>query len=283
VVAVRPWRAEAGGAFSRLHPVLLVQLSDPHIVGRHETLLGGIDTTAFLRDAVHHLNVMDPIPDLVLITGDLVNDGGAAQYEHLAELLDPLVAPLHLMPGNHDRNDHLVAAFPDRVHLRDGRADGVIEGPLRIVTLDSGRFPEAGGSLDPEQLTWLADVLAAAPSAPTVVALHHPPFVTGIRHMDAMGLSAAATEGLAAVIVQHPQVERVLCGHLHRSIVHRFAGTVAMTAPSTAHALELDLTDGPPAWTHEPPAVLLHRWDPVDGLVTHLEVIGDHRPVTFGS
>ncbi len=125
--------------------MLLVQLSDPHIVGRHETLLGGIDTTAFLRDAVTHVNQMHPAPDLVLVSGDLVNEGAPAQYEHLAELLEPLTAPLHLMPGNHDRIDHLRRAFPGLVHDRHGRADGVIEGPLRIVTLDSSRFPEPGG------------------------------------------------------------------------------------------------------------------------------------------
>jgi 3',5'-cyclic-AMP phosphodiesterase len=263
--------------------MLLVQLSDPHIVGRHETLLGGVDTTAFLRDAVTHLNRMVPTPTLVLLTGDLVNDGRPEQYEHLAELLEPLSAPLHLMPGNHDRTDLLQGAFPDLVHDRQGRADGVVEGPVRLVTLDSSRYPEPGGTLDLGQLAWLDEVLGAEPMAPTVVALHHPPFATGIAFMDAMGLTVDATIGLGEVIARHRQVERVLCGHLHRCIVRRFAGTIAMTAPSTAHALHLDLTDGTPAWNHEPPGLLLHRWDAEEGLVTHLESIGDHRPVAFES
>jgi 3',5'-cyclic-AMP phosphodiesterase len=263
--------------------VLLVQMSDPHIVGRTETLLGGIDTTAYLRDAVTHVNRMAPRPDLVLLSGDLVNDGEPEQYEHLAELLAPLSAPLHLMPGNHDRTDELRAAFPDLVHDRHGLADGVIEGPLRIITLDSSRFPAPGGTLDGSQIAWLDERLREAPTAPAVVALHHPPFTTGIKHMDAMGLSAEATAGLAAVITRHPQVERVLCGHLHRLIIRRFAGSLAMTSPGTAHSLQLDFTDGPPAWNYEPPALLVHRWEPDDGLVTHLEIIGDHRPVPFGS
>lgn len=263
--------------------MLVVQLSDPHVVGRHEMLLGGIDTTSFLRHAVAHVNRMLPAPDLVLLTGDLVNEGQPNQYEHLAELLEPLSAPLHLMPGNHDRTDNLRAAFPHLVHDRRGRADGVIEGPLRIVAVDSSRFPQPGGTLDPDQLTWLAEVLGDAPAQPTVVALHHPPFATGIKHMDAMGLAAEAAAGLAEVIARHPQVERVLCGHLHRFIVRRFAGTVAMTCPSTAHAVQLDLTDGPPAWNHEPPALLLHQWDPQAGVVTHLELIGNHRPTGFDS
>jgi 3',5'-cyclic AMP phosphodiesterase CpdA len=159
----------------------------------------------------------------------------------------------------------------------------VIDGVMRVVTLDSSRFPEPGGSLDPEQLTWLDAVLAEEPTTPTMVALHHPPFATGIAHMDTMGLEPAATAALAEVVARHPQVERILCGHLHRSITRRFAGTIAMTAPSTAHAVELDLAGGPPAWTHEAPALLVHRWDREDGLVTHYEAIGDHHAVPFGS
>ena len=54
-----------------------------------------------------------------------------------------------------------------------------------------------------------------------------------------------------------------------------------MTAPGTATAVQLDLGDHPAAWNHEPPAILLHLWTPSGGVVTHLEVIGDHHPVTF--
>ena len=263
--------------------MLIAQLSDPHVVEEGELLLGEIDTATFLRAAVEHVNRLDPQPDLVLLTGDLVNEGRPAQYEHLRRLLEPLQAPYHLVPGNHDLTEDLREAFPLQVHGEPGgRADGVLEGPLRVITLDSSRYPEPGGSLDPEQLEWLDQALAAAPDQPTVVAVHHPAFATGIEHMDAMALDAAASAGLAAVIAQHPQVERVLSGHLHRSINRRFAGTIAMTAPSTAHAVHLDLGNGRAAWNHEPPAILLHLLMPAGGVVTHLEVIGEHQPVSFG-
>jgi Icc protein len=262
--------------------VLLVQLSDPHIVEAGELLLGGIDTASFLRAAVQHVNGLDPQPDLVLLTGDLVNEGRPAQYDHLGRLLEPLQAPYHLVPGNHDLTEDLREAFPLQVHGEPGgRADGVIEGPLRVITLDSSRYPEPGGSLDAEQLEWLDQTLTSAPDQPAVVAVHHPPFATGIKHMDTMALDAASSAALASVIAEHPQVERVLSGHLHRSIGRRFAGTIALTAPSTAHAVQLDLGDGQAAWNHEPPAMLLHLLMPAGGVVTHLEVSGDHRPVSF--
>jgi 3',5'-cyclic AMP phosphodiesterase CpdA len=103
--------------------------------------------------------------------------------------------------------------------------------------------------------------------------MHHPPFVTGIERMDP-GLRN--TEALAAVVVRYPQIERILCGHLHRAIDCRFAGTVAGTAPSTAAQLRLDLTaEAPLRFMFEPPGYQLHVWREDSGLVTHTAVFGE--------
>jgi 3',5'-cyclic AMP phosphodiesterase CpdA len=110
--------------------------------------------------------------------------------------------------------------------------------------------------------------------------MHHPPFVTGIRVMDDMGLDGI--DALAAVVARHPQVERIVSGHIHRPIVRRFAGTLACTSPATAHQVALDL---PPAVrlaaVMEPPACMLHLWlGEAEGLVTHVSVIGERPAVT---
>ena len=78
---------------------------------------------------------------------------------------------------------------------------------------------------------------------PVVVAMHHPPFQTLIGHMDAVGLLEGATE-LEALIAQHPNVERVICGHSRRAIQVRFGGTIAGTVPSPAGQVCLDLAHG---------------------------------------
>ena len=116
--------------------------------------------------------------------------------------------------------------------------------------------------------------LAAAPDRPTLVLMHHPPFATGITFMDGYGLENIAA--LAEIVARHRQIERITCGHLHRAIDRRFAGTVAGTAPSTAHQIQLDLRPG--ARLHfrfEPPGYQLHLWEAESGLVTHTAVLGD--------
>ena len=104
--------------------------------------------------------------------------------------------------------------------------------------------------------------------------MHHPPFATLIGHMDGMGLEDPAA--LEDVIDRNPQVERVLCGHLHRPIQARFGGTIASTCPSPAHQVALDLTaEAPARFKMEPPAFQLHAWRADTGVVTHTAYIGE--------
>jgi 3',5'-cyclic AMP phosphodiesterase CpdA len=265
--------------------VLIAQISDTHIStpgSRNDRLFR---TAEHLARAVAHLNALRPRPDLALATGDLVEVGGTDEYARLREILAPLAMPLFLIPGNHDDRRHLSAVFSDHGYLA-GSGDflqyAVEDWPLRLVALDTLVPGQSGGRLCAERLAWLEARLAEAPQRPTLIFMHHPPFATGIAAMDGMGLDGI--EALAAVVRRHPQVERITCGHLHRAIVRRFAGTVACTCPATAHQIALDL---PPArrlaTVMEPPACLLHLWlGEAGGLVSHVNLIGDaHPPLTI--
>lgn len=259
---------------------MLVQLSDPHVVAAGDLLDGRIDTPALLAQAVAVAAALQPAA--VVLTGDLVDRGTAAEYAHLRTLLAPFACPVWLMPGNHDDHATLRRTFPDHDELRPALADHVLwvreVAGLRVVALDTVVPRRPHGALCAARLGWLEATLAAAPATPTLVAMHHPPFATGIDHMDAMGLLEGAA-ALEAVLQRHPQVERVICGHLHRPILRRFGGTLAMTVPSTAHQIALDLAPGAPAaWRREPPGFALHRLQ--DGaVVTHGVASGDFGPV----
>ena len=256
---------------------LLAQVTDMHIKAGGRLSYRVVDTEASLARCVEHLLQLPQVPDAILFTGDLTDFGKPDEYENLARLLEPLPMPVFLMPGNHDDPDAMRSCFPAHAYLRQhsGRLDYVIDDfPLRIVALDSTVPRESGGELHDSQLQWLDDTLRQAPAKPTVVALHHPPFWTGIGHMDQIAF--AQPERLEAVIRRHPQVERVLCGHLHRTIVKRFGGTIASTCPSPAHQVALDLADDAASrFVMEPPAFQLHLWRQGVGLVSHTAAIGE--------
>lgn len=256
---------------------IVCQISDLHVATGGRLAYGVVDTAALLKRCVAHILDLPQQPAVVIITGDLADLGVAEEYALLRELIAPLTMPVCLLPGNHDDRDALRAAFPDHDYLNQFPPFiqyAIEEHALRIVAIDTVVPRESHGELCAERLSWLARTLAAQPSRPTLLIMHHPPFTTGIGHMDDIGL--ADPRPLARIVAQHPQVERVLCGHLHRSIQTRFAGTIACTAPSTAHQVTLDLArDAAATFTLEPPGYLLHAWSAATGVVTHTAFAGE--------
>jgi 3',5'-cyclic AMP phosphodiesterase CpdA len=262
-------------------PFLVAQLSDVHIKAAGKLSYRVVDTAGMLRACVAHLLAQRQRPDVVVFTGDLTDFGRADEYAVLRELLAPLsmppsLIPIYLIPGNHDDRAAMREAFPDHAYLRqtpDFIQYAIDSHPLRIVAIDTVIPGESGGELCEARLAWLEARLAEQPRKPTLVLMHHPPFHTYIGHMDNIGLKGG--EGLAAVIRRHPQVERVLCGHLHRPIDVRFAGTIASTAPSPAHQVVLDLAaDAASHFVMEPPAYRMHAFAPETGVVTHTAFVG---------
>src|SRR2546430_415918 len=137
--------------------MFVIQLSESHIVAPGELLYGRVDTPEFLARAVPAIKGLDPLPDIVVITGALVDHGEPAEYEHLRTLLAPLAMPVFVIPGNHDAREPLRAAFAGDGYLpADGFLQYAIEDyPVRIVALDTLIPGEGGGLLCAERLALL--------------------------------------------------------------------------------------------------------------------------------
>ena len=256
--------------------MLLCQISDPHIVPEGVLAYGRIDTPRMLERCVRKIRRLPRIPDAIVVTGDLTDHGTPEEYGLLAELLAPLDMPIFLLAGNHDDRRVLQQTFAWQPHLcgDDGFVQYVIDDfAVRLVVLDTVIPAAPGGELCPRRLSWLDRVLATS-DRPTVIAQHHPPFATGMTFMDQMSLANPCDE--AAIVSRYPNVERVICGHFHRTIQTRFAGTIASVCPSTAHQLVLDLTPGADIrFTFEPSGFQLHLWDG-HALVSHGQVVEDY-------
>ena len=257
---------------------LLAQLTDLHIREPGRLAYGRLDTAPYLRAAVQAIEALPQRPDAVVLTGDLTDFGRAAEYEHLSSLLAPLSMPLHLLPGNHDDRVQLRRSFAKHGYLGDGEfvqySESLGGHGLRLLALDTVEPGAPHGRLCSKRLQWLADALDRHHGEPVVIAMHHPPFETLIGHMDRIGLLEGA-DALAEILAAHPTVERVICGHLHRTIVTRVGGAVVSTAPSPAHQVCLDLApDAESAWILEPPGFHLHAWSGPGRMVTHVASVG---------
>ena len=258
--------------------VLIAQISDCHIVDPGDPFVSRVDSAAGLRAAVETINTLALQPDLVLGTGDLVNDGTTPQYDHLQSVLADLRAPFVPLPGNHDDRTELRRRYPDVVPAGspDEPIDFVVDGhDVLVVAIDTTIPGRHEGTLRDPQLTWLDRQLAAT-DRPVIVAQHHPPLPSGVGSMDEL-CGFDASERLAAVLGRHRHVEAVVCGHLHRAYQHRFAGTIAVVCPSTASQLALELGGGATRYTSEPTGLLLHHWRPEVGLTSHVVPLGTYE------
>ena len=256
--------------------MVIAQISDPHLRPAGQLYQGLVDSNALFAAALRQLAGLDPQPDVVLLTGDVVDEGRDDEYAQARTLLAELRPPLVLLPGNHDERDAFRRAFAHDPHLPASGPLHVLRddlGPMRIVGLDVTVPGEHHGCVDAEAAAWLEAALARDPARPTLVMMHQPPLATGVPYLDTYACRGGSR--LAAVLERYPAVERVLCGHVHRLMISRFAGTLLVTAPSTASAIALRIApDAEPASYLEPPAFLLHRWTAGAGLVTHLVPIG---------
>ncbi|NEP54658.1 MAG: phosphodiesterase [Moorea sp. SIO3C2] len=198
---------------------LIAQISDLHVQAPGQLAYGVVDTNPLVVAAIAHLNQLSVLPDVIVASGDLVHRGTPAEYDQLKTILAPLQIPLYLMPGNHDQRDALRQAFPDHTYLSQDQQhlSYTIENySVRLIMLDTIIPGKGSGSVDAERLSWLAHQLAAAPDTATIIFMHHPSFPTGMPWMDRRPVQGQAA--LAALIQQHPQIERISCGHLHRTI-----------------------------------------------------------------
>lgn len=229
---------------------VIAQISDVHI--------GGPVASAGDRfsAAIEAINAMGRQPDLVLVTGDLTQSGTAAEWTEFSERIAPLRASWAGLRGNHDRPLDVFVGHRS-MDLDD----------LHVVLLDTSadEFTDADAA-------WLDAELAAHAERPTAIAVHHPPFETGIWWMDCVGLRGIAL--LEAVVRRHPQVRHVMSGHAHRLITTAWAGCLVTVCPSTSVTVAGDLDPGhDPAETAEPPMIALHAYLE-HTVVSHVVAVG---------
>ena len=258
--------------------MLIAQITDTHIKAAGRLAYRTVDSAQKLRDCVAQLNALNPRPDIALCTGDLVDLGRAEEYALLREILAPLAIPLYVIPGNHDDRAALRAAFSDHAYLFQDAEFlhyAIEDYPLRLIGLDTTIPGEQGGELCERRLAWLDVQLRAAPERPTALFMHHPPFLTGLANMDWQNCRNG--DALGALVQRHPQVIRILCGHVHRPIHTHWNGVTASIAPSPSHSCVFDLReDSSHDFVLEPPTCEVHYWREGAGLVSHLIFIGDY-------
>lgn len=221
-------------------------------------------------------------PDLLLLSGDLTEFGDSESYARLAEAVSLCPFPVWPMTGNHDERGPLLAAFP-QTPSEGGFVHYVLPFPgLRLLVLDTLEPGRHGGAFCEARAEWLKSQLAADTETPTVIAMHHPPFESGLNWLDSSGREPWIAR-FADVIYGQSHVRAIIAGHLHRTIHTLWNGVSLTVCMSVAPAVALDLTpidpdvpDNRALITDELAGYALHNWDG-ERLISHFEAVGALR------
>jgi Icc protein len=241
----------------------ILQISDTHIVSEGVLVSSRLNTSDALIRLVSRINsIRDQIGtiDAVLISGDLSDDGCAQSYQRFKTHVSPLDLPIYVIPGNHDGRDTMRSAFTE--HLP-------ISGPLNwchsfndivMIGLDTLVEGQGHGTLTFDTLSFLESSLIAAQGSPVLLALHHPPFLSGINFMDKIGLTNR--KAFLEIIAGYSGELRIVCGHIHNMIVTSIGKHTSISAPSPGSTFAYDRrADAPVGFLSHEDGCLLHRWD----------------------
>ncbi len=218
------WRLVTHG-----EPLRLLQLSDCHLLEQPGQTLMGVDTERSLQEVLTHLKrTQDWPPDLILLTGDLVQEPLPAAYQRLTRYLETLQVPWVVLPGNHD-DPEMMATILCRNAQRCAKR--ILTHTWQILCLNSYLPRSTGGHLDAAELELLTRSLAQAPDRPALIALHHPPLSIASPWMDTMQLDNGRE--FLTLLESFPNVKGVIFGHVHQVFESNYRSLRLWSVPST--------------------------------------------------
>ncbi len=251
--------------------MIIAQISDTHIA------LDTPDAGRRIRDferTIADINALDPAPDVIVHTGDIVDNGRPDEYAQAAATLAKARAPVYVLPGNKDNRANLRRAFshagrfaPDCEFL-----DYAIEGfAVRLLALDTLSLRSNKGDICRERVSRLIDMIDAETARPIAVFTHHPPFEVMVGPDRLHFETPEAMAELRRALQHSGRVIAVFSGHVHRPAEGSVGSIPALVMPAVATGLRMGAY---PAAMKTRPIYNLHRYDPLWGFVSETRIAG---------
>jgi Icc protein len=255
--------------------MIIAQVSDTHIA------LDTPDAERRLRDfedAIADINALDPAPDVIVHTGDVVHNGRPDEYAAAAAILAKARAPVFVLVGNKDNRTNLRAAFAGGGYMAsdsDFVGYAIEDFPVRLIAVDTLNTHSNKGDFCPERGRRLIRMIEAETTKPVAVFAHHPPFEVPVGPDPINFESPEMMERLRRAVQHSGRVAAVISGHVHRSTSGCVGSIPATVMPSIATTLRKG--EYPPHMKSRP-VYHIHRFDPVWGFVTEARIVGAQRP-----
>jgi Icc protein len=204
----------------------ILQFTDPHLYGRSDGKLRGVETDATLKACLDQAFAACPDFAALLVTGDLVQDDPSG-YPRFRALFADVGKPVICIPGNHD----IPAVMRAELQGPPFQICGTLsQDGWRIVMLDSYEENQVGGRLSAAELARL-DASLGESGEHALVCLHHHPVMMRSRWLDGIGLANA--DEFWRIIDKHSHVRAVAWGHVHQDFAGMRGSVRLFATPST--------------------------------------------------
>jgi 3',5'-cyclic AMP phosphodiesterase CpdA len=251
--------------------MIIAQISDTHLA------LDTPDAEQRIRDfalTIAHINALDPAPDVIVHTGDIVHNGRQDEYAQAVATLAKARAPVYVLAGNKDNRANLRAAFSACGYLAPESgfvAYAIDDYPVRLIALDTLSAGSNKGDFCPERIRHLIDLIDAETAKPIAVFTHHPPFEVTVGPDPLHFETRDVMSGLRRALQHSGRVIAVFSGHVHRAAAGHVGGIRATVMPCIATTLR---KGDYPADLRRSPVYHVHRFDPVWGFATETRIVG---------
>lgn len=193
-------------------PLRILQLTDSHLFADPAGRLLGVETLSAMRLVLAQVKSEAGPLDLILATGDLVQDHSPEGYRLFQREISTLGIPVLALPGNHDStqlmHEHIIG---DQVSMPFSQRHG----QWQLILLDSSLPGSESGHLTDEQFAQLDQALRAEPKAHVLICVHHQPVPVGSPWLDTMMIDNA--DALFDILDRHqPRVKALIFGHVHQ-------------------------------------------------------------------
>lgn len=231
--------------------VKILQITDTHLFKNKDETLLGINTYNSFHAVLAAVKAQAFEYDLIVATGDLVQDHSAEAYQYFVDGIKTLSAPCVWLPGNHDFQPAMVNILTEPDVLSAKKV--MLGEDWQLILLDSQVFGTPHGELSDYQLEWLDRTLASSPDKYCLVLLHHPPMDSGCIWLDQHRLRNS--HELNAILNKYPNAKTILCGHIHQELDLPWNQCRVLTTPSTCiqfkpHCTNFTLDSLAPGWRY---------------------------------
>ncbi len=250
--------------------MIIAQISDTHIA------LNTPDAAQRMRDfelVIADINGLDPVPDVLVHTGDIVHNGDADEYARALAILAKARPPTYVLAGNKDNRANLRNAFSPCGYLASD-SDFITYAidcfPVRLIALDTLSAASNKGDFCSKRVRHLIELVGAETTKPIAVFTHHPPFEVTVGPEPLHFETANAMAELGRALQYSGRVIGVFSGHVHRAAT----GHVGSIPATVMQCIATTLRKGEyPASMKARPVYHLHRFDPAWGFATATRMV----------